>query len=106
MGRDKSGLRNLVLISKLGIHVMTPIFLCLAAGVWIDGRFGTSLTIPLMILGVLSGALSAYRLAKQSVDREREELEKEKKKKKEEWESRYGTDGGDGHRKRRDRWAE
>lgn len=105
MSRDKSGLRNLVLISQLGIHVVTPVFLCLAAGVWADKRFGTSLTLPLLLLGVLSGGLSAYRLAKQSVESEKKELEKERRDEREDWERRYGTDGGDGSRKRRDRWA-
>lgn len=40
--RKKSGFENLVLISQLGLNVLTAVFLCVAAGVWADRRFGTS----------------------------------------------------------------
>ena len=32
--RKKSGFENLVLISQLGLNVLTAVFLCVAAGVW------------------------------------------------------------------------
>ena len=80
MRRDKSGLRNLVLITQLGFHVVTPIFLCLFIGIGLDRLLGTDLLVlPLLILGVLSGGFSAYKLAKQSIDMEREALEKERR---------------------------
>ena len=53
--RKKSGFENLVLISQLGLNVLTAVFLCVAAGVWADRQFGTSLTLPLLILGILAG---------------------------------------------------
>ena len=34
-------MKNIVLISQLSICVMVPTFLCLAIGLWIDGKFGT-----------------------------------------------------------------
>lgn len=34
--RKKSGFENLVLISQLGLNVLTAVFLCVAAGVWAD----------------------------------------------------------------------
>ena len=80
MKRKKSGLENLVLISQLGINVMTPVFLCLLAGIWLDDRFGTWFTIPFLILGILAGGLSAYKMAKATIDKEKRELDKEKEK--------------------------
>ena len=32
--RKKNGFENLVLISQLGLNVLTAVFLCVAAGVW------------------------------------------------------------------------
>ena len=63
--RKKSGFENLVLISQLGLNVLTAVFLCVAAGVWAGtGQFGTSLTLPLLILGILAGGLNAYKMAR------------------------------------------
>ena len=55
MSGKGSGLRNIVLISQVAIAVMVPIFLCVALGVWLDNRFGTWFTVPLLILGILAG---------------------------------------------------
>lgn len=54
---------NLALITQLGIHMMTPIFVCVAAGVLIDRYFGTSSTVILLILGILAGGRNTYILA-------------------------------------------
>ena len=62
----KSGFENLVLISQLGLNVLTAVFLCVAAGVWVDRRFGTSLTLPLLILGILAGGLNAYNMSRRT----------------------------------------
>lgn len=99
--QKKSGLENLVLISQLGINVLTPVFLCLMAGICLDRRFGLSLTVPFLILGILSGALSAYKMAKRTIDKEREKMEREKEEKKQEWERRYGTGDGVGRNRRK-----
>ena len=66
----KSGFENLVLISQLGLNVLTAVFLCVAAGVWVDRQFGTSLTLPLLILGILAGGLNAYKMARRTIERE------------------------------------
>ena len=55
--RKKNGFENLVLISQLGLNVLTAVFLCVAAGVWADRRFGTSLTLLFLLPGILSGGL-------------------------------------------------
>jgi ATP synthase protein I len=62
MSRGGAGLRNIVLISQVAIAVMTPIFLCVAVGVWLDKKFGTWFTLPLLIIGILAGARSGYVL--------------------------------------------
>lgn len=99
--QKKSGFENLVLITQLGINVMTAVFLCVAAGVWLDHSFGTSLVLPFLILGILAGGLSAYKMAKRTIDRERDEIEKEKKVQIEKWERQYGKGDGSGRNKRK-----
>lgn len=99
--RKRNGFENLVLLTQLGLNVVTAVFLCVAAGIWLDRRFGTSLVLPFLILGIVSGGLSAYRMAKKAIDREKEELDKEKKAQIEEWEKRYGTGDGFGRNKRK-----
>lgn len=101
MRRKKSGFENLVLITQLGINVLTAVFLCVAAGVWLDRRLGTNLVLPFLILGILSGALSAYKMAKRTIDREKEELDREAKAQVEAWERKYGTGDGSGRKKRK-----
>ena len=59
--------RCLALISQLEITLLTPVILCVLLGVWLDKRFSTYFTLPLLVLGILAGARSAYILAKQAV---------------------------------------
>ena len=55
-------MKNIVLISQLSICVMVPTFLCLAIGLWLDGKFGTYFTLPLLVVGIAAGARNAYVL--------------------------------------------
>lgn len=64
----KSVFRSLSLISQLTIHVMVPTFLCLAAGLYIDSKFSTWFSVPLLFLGILAGGRNAYVLAKGVID--------------------------------------
>lgn len=68
----KNPYRNLVLISQLGIHIMVPIFFCLAIGIFLDEKFSTAFTLPLLILGILAGGRNAYLLAMDSIKRDQE----------------------------------
>ena len=95
MRQKKNGLENLVLITQLGLSVVTPVLICVLLGSWIDT------VLIFLILGVLSGGLSAYKMAKHIVDREKEDADREKKEQVKQWESRFGT--GDGTDKPR-RW--
>lgn len=93
-------MKNLILITQLGIQIMTPIFLCLLAGMGLEDRFGIDLILPLLLLGAGSGALNGYRLVKSAVDREKEKKETEEKAKRKQWKERYGTGDGKGRNKR------
>ncbi len=72
----KSVFRNLVMVSQLGISVMTPIFLCVFAGYQIDSCLGTVWTVPLLLLGVLAGGRCAWQLVRRTMEEERRENEK------------------------------
>lgn len=68
-----SAYRNIVFISQLGISIMVPTFLCLFLGLFLDDKFGTWFTVPLLFLGLAAGLRNAYVLAKNSIDKEEEE---------------------------------
>ncbi len=61
--------------------MLVPIFACVAVGVFIDRKYHTYLTLPLLILGILAGGRNAYALAR-SANRKSEDqmkLEQEHK---------------------------
>ena len=60
----KEILRSLALVSQLGFTVITPVLLCTFLGTWIDKKFNTVLTLPLIIIGIAAGINAAYRLVK------------------------------------------
>lgn len=64
MKYKKEVYRSLSVITQLGISVMVPIFLCLMLGIWLDKKFSTWFTIPLLVLGILAGGRNAYIMAK------------------------------------------
>lgn len=69
MSKKKNGnyaYTNLVLISQFAIHMMVPIFLCLAIGIYLDHKYHWYLTLPMLILGMLAGCRNTYALAKRA----------------------------------------
>lgn len=62
MDSNGSEYRNIILISQVSISILVPIFACLALGIWIDGKFDTWFTIPLLITGFAAGGRNAYVL--------------------------------------------
>lgn len=54
---------NFALITQLGICMMTPIFLMLALGIYLEKKTGLFLMIPFLVLGILAGGRSTYLLA-------------------------------------------
>lgn len=57
-------MQNIVLVTQVAISMITPIFLGLFIGSWLDNKIGTSpwFTLILLILGVFSGFLNTYKL--------------------------------------------
>lgn len=70
MNKHTNGYQNLVLLSQISIHMMVPIFLCLFVGLWLDKKFDTWFTIPLLFLGIAAGGRNAYLLAMNAVKRD------------------------------------
>ena len=66
MKHRKSVYTTFTLISQLGISIVVPVFLCTFIGMKIDQRFGTSFTIPMILIGVLSGIRNAYVMIRQA----------------------------------------
>lgn len=70
-------MKMFAMISQLGISVLLPILLCVLAGVWLDDRFGTSLTVVFIVLGVLAGVRNAYVMLHKIVNDMKEERDEE-----------------------------
>ena len=63
--------QNMTLIMQLAIHMMTPIFLCLAIG------FHWHSVLIFLLLGILAGGKNMYRLAMGTVKKEEKENKKD-----------------------------
>ena len=61
--RNGDIVKGLAMITQLGMTVLIPAGLFLALELWLDQRYGWSVTVPLLILDVLGGAKGAYDLA-------------------------------------------
>ncbi len=83
MKRKTNAYRNIVLVSQLSINMLVPIFLCLFLGLWLDEKFSTWFTVPLLFLGFLAGGRNAYITAMNSI-RYDEKCRQERKGKKDE----------------------
>ena len=77
MSGKGSPYRNIVLISQIGINMLVPVFICVAVGVWLDNRFHTWFTLPLLILGIAAGARNAYALAMDTIRMDEKRRKKE-----------------------------
>ena len=77
MKLDKSVFQTLTLISQLGLSVIVPILVCTFLGIFLERKFSISITVPLIILGVLAGARNAYVLAKQAIPKPEDEKDEE-----------------------------
>ena len=69
----KSDYRTFALITQLGLSMLTPIFLCIFVGSFLQNKLHIPLFIPLLILGFLAGIRNSYLLIKQTVNDEDEE---------------------------------
>ena len=55
-------LRYLSLISQVGFTMVTPILLCKFIGIKLEQRFEFPFTLIFIILGVISGCMSGFKL--------------------------------------------
>ena len=68
MKHRKSVVATLTLISQLGLSMIVPVFLCIFLGIKLEEKFDVSVTIPLIVTGILAGIRNVYALVKQATD--------------------------------------
>ncbi|PKM53484.1 MAG: F0F1 ATP synthase subunit [Firmicutes bacterium HGW-Firmicutes-3] len=63
-------LKNLALVSQIGLLMAIPIFLCIFIGHWIDGKLGTNglFLVIFLILGVLAAFRNLFVTVLNRVD--------------------------------------
>lgn len=74
-------LRYISLISQVGFSIVTPILLCTFIGIKLEEHFHLPFTLVFIILGVISGCVSGFKLIISAINRMRK---REKAVKKEE----------------------
>ena len=62
MKYKKDVYHSLAMVTQIGISMLAPIVLCVAAGYWMDQKFGWYTTVPLLILGILDGGRNTWIL--------------------------------------------
>ncbi len=67
MNYKSSVFRTLSLITQLGLSILTPIFLCVFLGNYLEEKFEIPIFIPMLILGILAGGRNALVLAKATI---------------------------------------
>ena len=77
MKKNRTVFKIIGLISQLGLSVVVPIFLCTFIGMFLERRFSISITVILIVLGLLAGMRNAYYLLKQAVDIMKEDKDEE-----------------------------
>ncbi len=76
--KDKAVIKALAMIAQIGISMLTPIFLCLFLGYFIDQHFNTKVwIIVFLFLGIIVAFRNVYYLTKQfyAKEKEREDAE-------------------------------
>lgn len=77
---NKKVMKSFVMITQVGLSMLTPIFLCVFLGVYVDKILHTSYWfIILLLLGILAAFRNVYYLTKQfyQKDLEKEQREQE-----------------------------
>lgn len=67
MKLDKNVIKNLALITQVGISMLAPVVLCVFVGQWLDGKFGWNTVPVLLILGILAGGRNTWMLLQNMV---------------------------------------
>lgn len=53
------------MVTQLGMSMLAPIILCAVFGLWLDEKFGWSITAVLLVLGILAGARNTWIMLQQ-----------------------------------------
>lgn len=63
-------LKDLSLISHVGLMMVIPIFLCVFFGIWLDDKVGTNgvFTIVFMLIGVFAGFRNMFVIVLKKID--------------------------------------
>lgn len=58
--------RELYILSTVGIQIVVSIFIGLAFGIYLDGKFGTNplFTFIFLLVGIAAGFINLFRVAK------------------------------------------
>ena len=85
MRYKKQVFRSLAMVTQLGISVMTPVFLCIFVGCWVDTHFTTKTLLFFVIIGILAGGRCGWQMVKMTLaagekdDRQEKEAEEERR---------------------------
>ena len=74
MGKNSNAgiVRNLMMVTQLGISVLAPVILCTVVGILLKGWFGGNGSLVCLVLGIMAGARNGYVLAKKIIDKNEE----------------------------------
>lgn len=77
MDFKKDVIRNMAMITQLGINMLAPIVLCVFIGVWIDDTWGVNIILLMLILGIGAGCRNCYLQLKELIPKNGKEKERE-----------------------------
>ena len=91
--KKRSPLRNLILITEVGLAVIVPTILGLFLGRFLDRKFSTNCwLLILLFLGLAAGLTGAWRLLKAFAPKKEDDAKPEKYDLMEEWKSGRSED--------------
>ena len=78
MGKKNGLVRGLLMITQLGITMLTPIFLCLFVGLFLNEKLDTVFAVPILLLfGIAASFRNAYYLTKSFYAKEKQKEDAE-----------------------------
>lgn len=77
MNFKKEVIRNMAMITQIGISMLAPIVLCVFLGVWIEDTWGVDLILLMLILGIGAGCRNCYLQVKELIPKDSRTKQKE-----------------------------
>ncbi len=75
MKKNNNVWKSFALVTQLGLTVLTPPVLCVAAGYFLQEKFSVNFMLPLLIIGILAGFRNAWSLCMQMISKDDDEDE-------------------------------